>query len=123
MQLAHPVLPYSPPDVSARSSSFILNHTAEPRQYTVHPWLHSNCNHHSDANQLRPVAVPDVLPADLVPGPGLLSMCAGDFVVRGWGCAVGQWVGSGAHTVHAAACDTGPQKPPTCWQWTVDGTV
>ncbi len=62
----------------------------------MHPWLHSNCNHHSDANQLRPVAVPDVLPADLVPGPGLLSMCAGDFVVRGdvWVCAgAGRWLG------------------------------
>lgn len=30
--------------------------------------------------QLRPVSIPDVVPADAVV-PGLLSMCAGDFVV------------------------------------------
>ena len=29
--------------------------------------------------------MPDTDPGDIVGGPGLLSMCAGDFVVRGWG--------------------------------------
>ncbi|GLC38668.1 hypothetical protein PLESTB_000458200 [Pleodorina starrii] len=62
------------------ASSFILNHTSEVAQFTVHPWLHSNCNHLTDADQLRPVAVPDVVPGEVVAGPGLLSMCAGDFV-------------------------------------------
>ena len=60
----------------------MLNHMCERHQYTVHPWLHTNCNHLSDADQLRAVAVPDVLPSQLVQGPGLMSMCAGDFVVR-----------------------------------------
>ncbi|KAG2487879.1 hypothetical protein HYH03_013461 [Edaphochlamys debaryana] len=67
------------------ASSFILNHTTEPNQYTIHPWMHSNSNHLSDEDQLRAVPVPDVLPAQLAEGthgrvPGLLSMCAGDFV-------------------------------------------
>ncbi|KAG2448211.1 hypothetical protein HYH02_006796 [Chlamydomonas schloesseri] len=62
------------------ASSFMMNHMEERHQYTVHPWLHSNCNHLSDADQLRAVAVPDVVPSEMVQGPGLLSMCAGDFV-------------------------------------------
>jgi carnosine N-methyltransferase len=54
---------------------------AGPEEYTLHPWVHSSCNQLTNADQLRPVAVPDVHPADIVAGPGLLSMCAGDFVV------------------------------------------
>eukprot|EP00887_Chlorella_sp_A99_P004676 scaffold4.g4676.t1 len=50
------------------------------RLFTLHPWMHSCCNQLSDADQMRGVPVPDVLPADMVAGPGLLSMCAGDFV-------------------------------------------
>ncbi|GIL86828.1 hypothetical protein Vretifemale_15031 [Volvox reticuliferus] len=56
------------------ASSFILNHTSERHQFTVHPWMHTNCNHLTDADQLRAVPVPDVLPGELVAGPGLLSM-------------------------------------------------
>ena len=63
------------------AGSFVLNHSVVAGQWTVHPWMHSNLNHLADSDQLRPVAVPDVLPADVV-APGLLSMCAGDFVVR-----------------------------------------
>eukprot|EP00195_Chlamydomonas_chlamydogama_P011198 CAMPEP_0202895146 /NCGR_PEP_ID=MMETSP1392-20130828/4405_1 /ASSEMBLY_ACC=CAM_ASM_000868 /TAXON_ID=225041 /ORGANISM="Chlamydomonas chlamydogama, Strain SAG 11-48b" /LENGTH=436 /DNA_ID=CAMNT_0049580059 /DNA_START=74 /DNA_END=1384 /DNA_ORIENTATION=- len=62
------------------TSSFLLNCTAEAEQYTLYPWLHSNCNSLSDADQLRGVAVPDKHPTDIVAGPGLLSMCAGDFL-------------------------------------------
>ncbi|KXZ56943.1 hypothetical protein GPECTOR_1g850 [Gonium pectorale] len=62
------------------ASSFILNSTTEVGQYTIHPWIHSNCNHLTDADQLRAVPVPDVVPGEALPGPGLLSMCAGDFV-------------------------------------------
>ncbi|EFJ40541.1 hypothetical protein VOLCADRAFT_69374 [Volvox carteri f. nagariensis] len=62
------------------ASSFILNYTSERHQFTVHPWLHSNCNHLTDSDQLRGVAVPDVVPGEMVAGQGLLSMCAGDFV-------------------------------------------
>jgi carnosine N-methyltransferase len=61
-------------------SSFILNCMMSKDSFTIHPWLHSNCNQLRDADQLRPVLIPDVAPCDLVSGPGLLSMCAGDFV-------------------------------------------
>lgn len=64
------------------TSAFVLNEFHVPNQYTIYPWMHSNCNHRSDADQLRPVGLPDVPPSQLVPGPDLLSMCAGDFVVR-----------------------------------------
>lgn len=63
------------------TSSFILNQVHEANQYTIFPWMHSNCNQFSNAQQLRAVSLPDVAPADLVAAPGLLSMCAGDFVV------------------------------------------
>lgn len=82
------------------ASSFLLNHLHEPAQYTLHPWLHSACNHACDADQLRGVGVPDVPPPQLVEAEGLLSMCAGDFVVGGWGVAgVGGGGGGGGGTV------------------------
>ncbi|KAL3145964.1 hypothetical protein ABBQ38_015324 [Trebouxia sp. C0009 RCD-2024] len=62
------------------TSSFILNNTQRAQQWTVFPWMHSNCNQKSVADQLRGVSVPDVHPGDLVQRLGLLSMCAGDFV-------------------------------------------
>lgn len=62
------------------TSSFILNNTGRAEQWTVFPWMHSNCNQKSIADQLRGVTIPDVHPATLVQRPGLLSMCAGDFV-------------------------------------------
>ena len=64
------------------TASFMLNHTACSEQWMIHPWLHSNVNNVRDQDQLRGVLIPDVQPAELVQ-PGLLSMCAGDFVVRG----------------------------------------
>jgi hypothetical protein len=48
------------------------------------PHMHTHLNalrSRSLPSQLRPVTVPDIDPAEVV-GPGLLSMCAGDFVVR-----------------------------------------
>jgi carnosine N-methyltransferase len=66
------------------TAAFMLNSTVCAEQWTVHPWLHMTCNNQSDADQLRGVAVPDVVPGSVVP-PGLLSMCAGDFAVRGEG--------------------------------------
>jgi carnosine N-methyltransferase len=63
------------------ASSFMLNHSVCTQQWTIHPWLLSNCNHLADSDQLRGVPIPDVAPNDLVQ-PGLLSMCAGDFAVR-----------------------------------------
>ncbi len=63
------------------AASFMLNCSAVPEQWTLHPWLHMTCNVVADEDQLRGVSIPDVLPCSLVP-PGSLSMCAGDFVVR-----------------------------------------
>ncbi len=37
------------------TSSFILNNTERAEQWTVFPWMHSNCNQKSIANQLRGV--------------------------------------------------------------------
>ncbi|KAM0004371.1 putative S-adenosyl-L-methionine-dependent methyltransferase [Helianthus debilis subsp. tardiflorus] len=60
-------------------SSFILNQTQDVGEWTIHPWIHSNCNSLSDADQLRAVSIPDIHPA----GAGItegFSMCGGDFV-------------------------------------------
>ncbi|XP_076886198.1 uncharacterized protein LOC143535985 [Bidens hawaiensis] len=60
-------------------SSFILNQTQDVGEWTIHPWIHSNCNSLSDADQLRGVSIPDIHPA----GAGItegFSMCGGDFV-------------------------------------------
>jgi carnosine N-methyltransferase len=64
------------------TASFLLNSTSCQEQWTVHPWVHMTCNNVTTEDQLRAVGVPDVVPSSLVP-PGMLSMCAGDFVVRG----------------------------------------
>uniref|UniRef100_A0A7S0UUK8 carnosine N-methyltransferase n=1 Tax=Polytomella parva TaxID=51329 RepID=A0A7S0UUK8_9CHLO len=61
-------------------SSFILNSMERRNQFHIYPWVLETCNHRSDADHLRSISLPDVLPSDLVPGPGYLSMCAGDFV-------------------------------------------
>ncbi|CAK9139389.1 unnamed protein product [Ilex paraguariensis] len=44
-------------------SSFILNHTQAAGEWTIHPWIHSNCNSLSDSDQLRSVSIPDIHPA------------------------------------------------------------
>lgn len=61
------------------TSAYMLNGIDRPLQWTIHPWVHSSCNQLSAEDQMRGVQIPDVHPADLVPGPGLLSMSAGDF--------------------------------------------
>ncbi|KAG8647435.1 hypothetical protein MANES_09G077000v8 [Manihot esculenta] len=60
-------------------SSFILNHTRAAGEWTIHPWIHSNCNSLSDSDQLRPVSIPDIVPASAGITEGF-SMCGGDFV-------------------------------------------
>uniref|UniRef100_A0A7N0T328 carnosine N-methyltransferase n=1 Tax=Kalanchoe fedtschenkoi TaxID=63787 RepID=A0A7N0T328_KALFE len=60
-------------------SSFILNQAQEIGEWTLYPWIHSNCNSLSDKDQLRPVTVPDILPASAGITEGF-SMCGGDFV-------------------------------------------
>lgn len=32
-------------------------------EWTIYPWIHSNCNSLSDDDQLRPVSIPDIHPA------------------------------------------------------------
>jgi len=61
------------------ASSFVLNGVERAGQFAVHPFATTPTNQRSDANQLRPISIPDVAPADLTAGPGLLSMCAGAF--------------------------------------------
>ncbi|XP_020258271.1 carnosine N-methyltransferase-like [Asparagus officinalis] len=60
-------------------SSFILNHTEVAGEWTIYPWIHSNCNSLSDDDQLRPVSFPDIHPASAGITEGF-SMCGGDFV-------------------------------------------
>ncbi|XP_007215348.1 carnosine N-methyltransferase isoform X2 [Prunus persica] len=60
-------------------SSFILNHSRTAGEWTIYPWIHSNCNSLSDSDQLRPVSVPDIHPASAGITEGF-SMCGGDFV-------------------------------------------
>ncbi|KAF6176448.1 hypothetical protein GIB67_010085 [Kingdonia uniflora] len=60
-------------------SSFILNQTDTAGEWTIYPWVYSNCNSLSDNDQLRPVPFPDIFPtsAGIIGG---FSMCGGDFV-------------------------------------------
>ncbi|XP_073156884.1 uncharacterized protein [Henckelia pumila] len=60
-------------------SSFILNQSQVADEWTIYPWIHSNCNSLSDDDQLRPVSVPDIHPASAGITEGF-SMCGGDFV-------------------------------------------
>ncbi|KAL9244283.1 hypothetical protein vseg_018078 [Gypsophila vaccaria] len=60
-------------------SSFILNHTNAVDEWTIYPWIHSNCNSLSDDDQLRPVSIPDILPSSAGITEGF-SMCGGDFI-------------------------------------------
>ncbi|KAI3462439.1 hypothetical protein Pfo_019102 [Paulownia fortunei] len=60
-------------------SSFILNHSQIAEEWTIYPWIHSNCNSLSDNDQLRPVSIPDIHPASAGITEGF-SMCGGDFV-------------------------------------------
>lgn len=48
-------------------------------EYKLYPFIHSFSNIKSDKNQLFPVLIPDVLPADLPPNVDF-SMVAGDFI-------------------------------------------
>ncbi|KAL5194100.1 Carnosine N-methyltransferase [Glycine soja] len=72
-------------------SSFILNHSQTAGEWTIYPWIHSNCNSLSDSDQLRPVSIPDMHPASAGITEGF-SMCGGDFVeVYSDSSQVGAW--------------------------------
>ncbi|KAF3774951.1 Carnosine N-methyltransferase [Nymphaea thermarum] len=65
--------------------------TQKAREWTIYPWIHSNCNSLSDIDQLRPVEFPDLHPASAGITEGF-SMCAGDFVeVYNEPCQEGAW--------------------------------
>ncbi|KAL3568870.1 hypothetical protein D5086_028760 [Populus alba] len=53
--------------------------TQNAGEWTIYPWIHSNCNSLSDSDQLRPVSFPDIHPASAGIPEGF-SMCGGDFV-------------------------------------------
>ncbi|KAI7902947.1 N2227-like protein-domain-containing protein [Cokeromyces recurvatus] len=61
------------------ASNFILNRIKEENQYKIYPFIHSFSNIKSDAQQLSPILIPDVLPANLPPSVDF-SMVAGDFI-------------------------------------------
>ncbi|GKA09968.1 small nuclear ribonucleoprotein E-like protein [Tanacetum coccineum] len=44
-------------------SSVYEDRTQAIGEWTIHPWFHSNCNSLLDADQLRPVPIPDIHPA------------------------------------------------------------
>ena len=41
----------------------ILTSTQEANEWTIYPWIHSNCNSLSDNDQLRAVSFPDIHPS------------------------------------------------------------
>jgi carnosine N-methyltransferase len=71
-------------------SDFILNRPADAPRFEIQPWVHHQSNVARRSDQLRVVAVPDVIPACAPPPPGSLSMCAGDFV-EVYGKQAGEW--------------------------------
>ncbi|KAF6143736.1 hypothetical protein GIB67_030626 [Kingdonia uniflora] len=60
-------------------SSLIFYQTDTAGEWTIYPWVYSNCNSLSDNDQLRPVPFSDIFPtsAGIIGG---FSMCGGDFV-------------------------------------------
>ncbi|KAJ3374179.1 hypothetical protein GGF31_008396 [Allomyces arbusculus] len=61
-------------------SNYLLNGITRPEQHTLYPYVHTFSNSlNFTADQVRPVAIPDVLPSSLPDGADM-SMVAGDFV-------------------------------------------
>ncbi|KAF5195358.1 Carnosine n-methyltransferase [Thalictrum thalictroides] len=60
-------------------SSFILNQSQTAGEWTIYPWIHSNCNSLSDNDQFRAISFPDIHPASAGITEGF-SMCGGDFI-------------------------------------------
>jgi carnosine N-methyltransferase len=64
------------------ASHFALNQSTRVGEHAIFPFLHGWSNHQSTQNSLlRSVAVPDVVPAEILAGvqPGAFSLVAGDF--------------------------------------------
>lgn len=71
------------------ASNFILNHSTQANEFTIHPFISTFSNHKSRNNQLRSISVPDVHPATLLAATNnhsntvageRFSMIAGDFL-------------------------------------------
>eukprot|EP00994_Dinema_validum_P007751 NODE_659_length_1456_cov_107.656716_g494_i0.p1 GENE.NODE_659_length_1456_cov_107.656716_g494_i0~~NODE_659_length_1456_cov_107.656716_g494_i0.p1 ORF type:complete len:434 (-),score=111.80 NODE_659_length_1456_cov_107.656716_g494_i0:155-1393(-) len=64
--------------------SFILNHVAKARSFTIYPFVHHITNNRERGDPLRPIHIPDVAPCEALenapPNNGGFSMCAGDFL-------------------------------------------
>lgn len=77
-----PPLSLPPNPTQLIASHFILNHTASPNAYTLHPFLHSFSNIRTSADLLAPCYLPDVR-TDEIARPGSeaeFSFAAGDFL-------------------------------------------
>ncbi|KAJ1719798.1 hypothetical protein LPJ53_005492 [Coemansia erecta] len=63
------------------ASNFVLNKTSELNEHTIYPYVHQFSNVVRVEDQIRPVAIPDVLPRGLPFGDSAeFSMTAGDFI-------------------------------------------
>ncbi|PPQ96317.1 hypothetical protein CVT26_005680 [Gymnopilus dilepis] len=60
------------------TSYFVLNKTAQIKQHTFHPYVHSFSNAPNKESILQKISIPDVNPSDLPPGSDF-SLVAGDF--------------------------------------------
>jgi carnosine N-methyltransferase len=58
---------------------YLISRTQAPLEWTLYPWIHSNCNSLTNEDQLRAVQFPDLHPGSAGITEGF-SMCAGDFV-------------------------------------------
>lgn len=74
------------------ASNYILNYIQRPGQHTLYPWALSFSNHHTRADQLQAVAVPDIHPGTALEKAHVelqsevhyserMSMSSGDFCV------------------------------------------
>ncbi|CEQ39662.1 SPOSA6832_01221, partial [Sporobolomyces salmonicolor] len=76
------------------ASAFILNQTTRPREFPLHPYLHSFSNIRNKDDLLVPSWIPDVAPSEIAEGPeetrGDFSFAAGDFLEL-YGDAPGDW--------------------------------
>ncbi|KAH9854552.1 N2227-domain-containing protein [Lenzites betulinus] len=60
------------------ASYYMLNRTDAVNKHTIYPYVHSFSNLLNNEGLLRPIRIPDVLPASLPPGSDF-SLVAGDF--------------------------------------------
>lgn len=57
------------------TSAFVLNHMAVRNEWTIYPWVHSNCNQLCDADQLRPVRIDTLLVCVRACGHVCMGVC------------------------------------------------